>query len=143
MATQRARAKARQQTKPRDVEPLSSEKPNRKRKASPESVPQVVVEVAAVPAEAIAEKKTAKPKPKKVAAKPKAVADEKKSKDKKKDKKKDKEKKKKKKEAVVIRFERDQLARIDERAEALGLTRGAWVRMTVAQRLESDSTDPA
>lgn len=50
-----------------------------------------------------------------------------------KDKKKKKEKKKK--EAILVRFDPDQLAAIDERAESLGLNRAAWLRMTVAQAL--------
>jgi len=55
---------------------------------------------------------------------------------KKKDKKKDKKKEKKvKKEAVLIRFEDSQLAAIDIQAEALGLSRAAWVRMVVAKAL--------
>lgn len=55
----------------------------------------------------------------------------------KKEKKKDKKgkKKKKNKEAVLLRFEGDQLALIDQHAEALGLSRAAWVRMIVAQAL--------
>lgn len=51
-------------------------------------------------------------------------------------KKKDKKKEKKvKKEAVLIRFEDSQLAAIDIQAEALGLSRAAWVRMVVAKAL--------
>ena len=49
--------------------------------------------------------------------------------------KKKKDKKKKNKEAVMIRFEKDQLGLIDARADALGLSRAAWVRMVVAQVL--------
>lgn len=49
--------------------------------------------------------------------------------------KKKKDKKKKNKEAVMIRFEREQLGLIDARADALGLSRAAWVRMIVAQAL--------
>ena len=44
-------------------------------------------------------------------------------------------KEKKNKEAVIIRFEDVQLPLIDKRAEALGLSRAAWVRMVVAQAL--------
>jgi predicted DNA binding CopG/RHH family protein len=58
---------------------------------------------------------------------------EKKKKEKEKDKKKKKEKKNK--EAVLVRFEQDQLAAIDDRAASLGLNRAAWLRMTVAQVL--------
>jgi hypothetical protein len=54
----------------------------------------------------------------------------------KKPKKEKKEKKEKKnKEAVLIRFDDDQLPQIDARAEAIGLSRAAWVRMVVAQAL--------
>jgi len=53
----------------------------------------------------------------------------------KKEKKKAKKKEKRKKEAVIIRFEDAQLPQIDARAEALGLSRAAWVRMVVAQAL--------
>lgn len=64
-----------------------------------------------------------------------------KAKGKKKDKGKDKDKRKKKgkknKEAAIIRFEDEQLAQIDERAAALGLSRAAWVRMVVAQALKA------
>lgn len=49
--------------------------------------------------------------------------------------KKEKKEKKAKKEAVLIRFEDAQLLRIDTQAEALGLSRAAWVRMIVAQAL--------
>ena len=52
-----------------------------------------------------------------------------------KDKKKKKKDKGKKKEAVLIRFENGQLDEIDRRAEGLGLSRAAFVRMTVAQAL--------
>ncbi|HIJ39181.1 MAG TPA: hypothetical protein HPP80_09835 [Rhodospirillaceae bacterium] len=50
---------------------------------------------------------------------------------------KDKKKKKKdkKKEAVIIRFEDEQLGKIDLQAEKLGLSRAAWVRMIVAKAL--------
>jgi predicted DNA binding CopG/RHH family protein len=60
-----------------------------------------------------------------------------KTKEKEKDKEKDKAKKKKgkKKEAVIIRFEDSQLSQIDSNAEALGLSRAAWVRMVVSQAL--------
>jgi hypothetical protein len=53
-------------------------------------------------------------------------------------KKKDKDKKKKdkkKKEAVLIRFDDTQLPLIDVRADTLGLSRAAWVRMVVSQAL--------
>ena len=58
-----------------------------------------------------------------------------KKKDKKKEKDKDKNKEKKGKEAVLVRFEREQLAQIDAQATSLGLNRAAWLRMTVAQAL--------
>jgi hypothetical protein len=67
---------------------------------------------------------------------------EKKGKDKTKDKDKEKGKgkekkkaKKNKKEAVIIRFENAQLDGIDAAAEALGLSRAAWVRMIVSRAL--------
>lgn len=44
----------------------------------------------------------------------------------------DRKKKKSKKEAVLVRFERGQLAQIDARAASLGLNRAAWLRMAVA-----------
>lgn len=53
----------------------------------------------------------------------------------KKEKKKGKKKHKKSKEAVIIRFDDTQLPQIDARAEALGLSRAAWVRMVVAKAL--------
>jgi predicted DNA binding CopG/RHH family protein len=52
-----------------------------------------------------------------------------------KEKEKAKKKKGKKKEAVIIRFEDSQLSQIDSNAEALGLSRAAWVRMVVSQAL--------
>jgi hypothetical protein len=59
-----------------------------------------------------------------------------KDKDKGKDKGKGKEHKKRKdKEAVLIRFEDDQLSMMDARAAALGLSRAAWLRMVVAKAL--------
>lgn len=48
---------------------------------------------------------------------------------------KEKHKKRKDKEAVLIRFEDDQLGLMDERAAALGLSRAAWVRMVVSKAL--------
>lgn len=39
------------------------------------------------------------------------------------------------KEAVIMRFDPNQLAVIDQKAAALGLSRAAWVRMVVAQAL--------
>ena len=62
-----------------------------------------------------------------------------KNKDKAKDKAEGKDKKKhkkKKKEAVIIRFDDEKLPLIDQRAEALGLSRAAWVRMVVSQALK-------
>ncbi|WP_146002733.1 hypothetical protein [Telmatospirillum siberiense] len=64
-----------------------------------------------------------------------ALIKEKKSKEKGKEKDKAKKKKHKKKEAVIIRFEDAQLAGIDTSADALGLSRAAWVRMVVARAL--------
>ncbi|MTJ81066.1 MAG: hypothetical protein F8N37_08615 [Telmatospirillum sp.] len=58
-----------------------------------------------------------------------------KSKEKARDKGKGKRKKDRKKEAVLIRFEDDQLQQIDSAADQLGLSRAAWVRMVVAQAL--------
>ena len=46
-----------------------------------------------------------------------------------------KKKDKKNKEAVIIRFDDDHLRQIDASAEALGLSRAAWVRMVVAKAL--------
>lgn len=74
---------------------------------------------------------TAKKRAKTVRPDDSPVTEHKKEKGKKKEKKKDK----KKKEAVLIRFEKDQLRQIDSRADSLGLTRAAWVRMTVAREL--------
>jgi hypothetical protein len=61
--------------------------------------------------------------------------DKKKGKHKKEEKKARKKEKKKNKEAVIIRFDDAQLPQIDARAEALGLSRAAWVRMVVATAL--------
>lgn len=61
----------------------------------------------------------------------------KKTKEKDKAKGKEKHKKRKDKEAVLIRFEDDQLELMDERAAALGLSRAAWVRMVVSKALRS------
>lgn len=44
--------------------------------------------------------------------------------------------KKPKKEPVIIRFDDTTLARLDAEAARLGLSRAAWVRMVVAERLE-------
>lgn len=71
----------------------------------------------------------AEPEPKEKKAKDK-------DKDKSKNKDKGKKKKDKKKEAVIIRFEDAQLEQIDTSADALGLSRAAWVRMVVARALE-------
>lgn len=72
----------------------------------------------------------------------KKAKDKEKDKEKSKDKAKGKEgkegkehKKRKDKEAVLIRFEDDQLTMMDERAAALGLSRAAWLRMIVAKAL--------
>ena len=43
--------------------------------------------------------------------------------------------KRKDKEAVLIRFEDEQLAEMDKRAAALGLSRAAWLRMLVSKAL--------
>jgi outer membrane biosynthesis protein TonB len=89
------------------------------------------------PAKAAKAKKEAAPTP---ASAPAAGAEptllEKEKKKKSKEKNKDKKRKdKKKKEAVLIRFEDDQLGKIDSQAGALGLSRAAWVRMVVSQAL--------
>ncbi len=84
-----------------------------------------------------AERKVKAPKPAKpVVAPVEAVTDDKAA-DKKarKDRKKAKKKEKKNKEAVIIRFDDEQIPQVDARAEALGLSRAAWVRMVVAQAL--------
>ncbi|MGE5504874.1 MAG: hypothetical protein ACM31L_10660 [Actinomycetota bacterium] len=102
----------------------------------------------AKPKAAAPAKRAAKPKPETIPADAvippepplvTALADEadlpkKKAKKAKKDKK-AKKAKKKNKEAVLLRFEGEQLAVIDQRAESLGLSRAAWVRMVVAQVL--------
>jgi hypothetical protein len=90
----------------------------------PSALPPVVD---AVPAEAV----SAIPEPQP------AKGDKKDGKPKKdkKEKKKAKKKEKRKKEAVIIRFEDAHLPQIDAKAEALGLSRAAWVRMVVAQAL--------
>jgi predicted DNA binding CopG/RHH family protein len=67
--------------------------------------------------------------------KEKKKKDKAKSKEKEKEKDKGKKKKDKKKEAVLIRFEDAQLTEIDANADALGLSRAAWVRMVVARAL--------
>lgn len=91
--------------------------------AGPTAVPVVTTAASPAPAEAAPEAPTAEPdKPAKAA---KVKSKEKKKKD----------KKKKNKEAVMIRFEKDQLGLIDTKADALGLSRAAWVRMVVAQAL--------
>lgn len=41
-----------------------------------------------------------------------------------------------KKEPVLLRFDDDTLRKIDHDAKRLGLSRAAWVRMVVAERLE-------
>ncbi|CAA7617112.1 Histone H1 [Candidatus Terasakiella magnetica] len=70
------------------------------------------------------------------AEKPAKVKEKKeKEKEKEKERKKAKKKAKKSKEAVIIRFDDEQLPQIDARAEAIGLSRAAWVRMVVAQAL--------
>jgi len=81
---------------------------------------------ALVPEPAAGEAKPAKKKGK--------SKDEKKSKGKHKAEKAEKAKRKDK-EAVLIRFEDDQLAEMDKRAAALGLSRAAWLRMVVSKAL--------
>jgi len=81
---------------------------------------------------------TPAPAPAPAAAAPEPEASEKKGKKHKKDKDKGKNKehkKRKDKEAVLIRFEDDQLTMMDARAAALGLSRAAWLRMVVAKAL--------
>lgn len=58
-----------------------------------------------------------------------------KGKDKPKKHKADKGEKRKDKEAVLIRFEDEQLTLMDERAAELGLSRAAWLRMVVSKAL--------
>ncbi|CAA7622041.1 hypothetical protein [Magnetospirillum sp. SS-4] len=72
----------------------------------------------------------------------KAARKEKEKKKDKKERKKDKKdkKEKKNKEAVIIRFDDAQLPQIDAQAEALGLSRAAWVRMVVAKALAKASS---
>jgi predicted DNA binding CopG/RHH family protein len=43
--------------------------------------------------------------------------------------------KRKDKEAVLIRFEDEQLVQMDQRAASLGLSRAAWLRMVVSKAL--------
>ena len=47
----------------------------------------------------------------------------------------EKNEKRKDKEAVLIRFEDEQLTQMDERAADLGLSRAAWLRMVVSKAL--------
>ena len=47
----------------------------------------------------------------------------------------EKDEKRKDKEAVLIRFEDEQLTLMDERAAELGLSRAAWLRMVVSKAL--------
>lgn len=105
---------------------------------TPKAAAPTKAEKVAKPPKTVA-KKVAPEKEPLVAAETTAVAvtKEKKSKDKEKGKEKDKGKKKKhkKKEAVIIRFEDAQLLEIDSSADALGLSRAAWVRMVVARAL--------
>ena len=49
------------------------------------------------------------------------------------------EAKRQKKEPVIVRFDPGQLAIIDRKAAALGLSRAAWVRMAIARILEAKS----
>ncbi len=58
-----------------------------------------------------------------------------KEKDKSKKHKAEKSEKRKDKEAVLIRFEDEQLTLMDERAADLGLSRAAWLRMVVSKAL--------
>lgn len=106
---------------PMMADPQTPAAPRRRRVAKPKS------EAPALPPE---------PVPVAAEASPPIAVDEEKKKDKKGKKRKKDKKAKKNKEAVVLRFEGDQLALVDQRAEALGLSRAAWVRMVVAQALD-------
>ncbi len=46
-----------------------------------------------------------------------------------------------KKEPVLLRFDDEALRKIDQEAKRLGLSRAAWVRMVVAERLEQAISD--
>lgn len=94
--------------------------------ARPETKAQKSKAATATPASEKAKKRTSAAK---------TVKDEKPRKKKDKESK-EKKKHKKNKEAVIIRFDGDHIRLIDERAEAIGLTRAAWVRMAVAQALK-------
>lgn len=48
-----------------------------------------------------------------------------------------KDAKRQNKEPVIVRFDPNQLAIIDRKAAALGLSRAAWVRMAIARILET------
>ena len=80
------------------------------------------------------------PAPAPVAVEEKPAKKGKKTKDKEKPKGKEKHKKRKDKEAVLIRFEDEQLTLMDERASALGLSRAAWLRMLVSKALRGKKT---
>ena len=43
-----------------------------------------------------------------------------------------------KKEAVLLRFEADLLARLDDQAERLGMSRSAFIRMAVVKLIEKE-----
>lgn len=113
------------------TKPVKASKPPAAPKAAKAAKPMKAVKPTAAP-------KAAKPVAVENPATEVVVADpspKKQDKKDKKDKKKAKRKDKKNKEAVIIRFDDAQLPLIDGRAEALGLSRAAWVRMVVAQAL--------
>lgn len=94
----------------------------------------------AAAAEAAAPAPTPAPAPETAAEEAKPAKKKSKGKDKEKSKGKHKAEKtekakRKDKEAVLIRFEDDQLAEMDQRAAALGLSRAAWLRMVVSKAL--------
>lgn len=124
---------------PRPTAPTAAPLAPARRKKTPESFiedahhPAPVVETpapAALPEPAVDEEAKST---KKIKAKGKSK-DKEKSKGKHKAEKTEKAKRKDK-EAVLIRFEDDQLAEMDQRAAALGLSRAAWLRMVVSKAL--------
>ena len=104
-------------------------KPARRRKT-----PETFIDEAHHPVVAAAAPEPA-PEPEAADKPAKKGKDKGKAKEKDKSKGKEKHKKRKDKEAVLIRFEDEQLTLMDERASALGLSRAAWLRMLVSKAL--------
>jgi predicted DNA binding CopG/RHH family protein len=115
---------------PRPAAPPAA-KPARRRKT-----PETFIEEAHHPAVAVPiPEPQSDPEPAPEAAEAAKPAKKAQVKDKDKSKGKEKHKKRKDKEAVLIRFEDEQLTLMDERAAALGLSRAAWLRMLVSKAL--------